>query len=76
MVYPKLVEQAIYSLIDNHRAEFEVTLENLCALNGLEFDENLIPNFEAHLAKVITKQKKAKLKDEQNTGRISERTES
>lgn len=58
MVDPGLVEQAIYSLIDNHRAEFEVTLENLCTLNGVEFSENLIPNFEAHLKKVIDKQKK------------------
>lgn len=60
MVSSELVEQAIYALIDNHRAEFEVTLENLCTLNGLEFNENLIPNFEAHLKKVIAKQKKAK----------------
>lgn len=66
MVSSEIVEQAIYGLIDNHRAEFEVALENLCALNGLEFNDNLIPNFEAHLKKVIAKQKKAQLNEQNN----------
>lgn len=58
MGYDQIVKDAVLELVSNHRAEFELNIQALCRDNGLKPFESVIPNFDAHLQKVLKKQSK------------------
>ena len=58
MEYSEIVKEAVLRLVTKHRTEFEIEMQSICRENGLKPFDSVVPNFDAHLSKLVKKEAK------------------